>query len=96
MTRIQVGRVEVGAGVERHETVIAQPTPVATGELESLFPEPLPMPQVDAELWPGPDEQAQLSMPEPPPMPVIDWAELVPPIPQPPRIEDVLSQAEDR
>ncbi|MGQ9598584.1 MAG: serine/threonine protein kinase [Anaerolineae bacterium] len=96
VTTIQVGHIEIGVGVERHETVIAQPMPVATGELQSLFPEPLPMPQVEAELWPGPDDQLQPSMPKPPPMPVIEWAELVPPIPQAPRIEDVFNKSEDR
>ncbi len=95
VTRIQVGRVEMGTGVERRETVISQPRPVVTGELESLFPEPLPMPQVDAELWPGPGEQAPISMPEPPPMPVIDWSELVPAIPPVPRVEDVFNQPEE-
>jgi hypothetical protein len=30
-----------------------------------------------------------ITMPEPPPMPAIDWAEIAPPMPEVPVIEDV-------
>ncbi len=103
ITKIEVGRVEVGKGVEIHQEVIAQPMPVASGGLGDLFPEPLEMPVLDCTgLWPtmidqGQDAEEQgssrdtasvIAMPEPPAMPVIDWAEVAPPIPDVPVIED--------
>jgi hypothetical protein len=101
VTKVEVGRVEVGAGVEIHPATIAQPMPVLTGELAELFPEPLAMPELDcSSLWPVMAEQwvseeepdcgppALIAMPEPPAMPVIDWAEVAPPVPEVPVIED--------
>jgi serine/threonine protein kinase len=86
VTKVDVGQVKVGAAVELHEVAIAQPMSVVTGELEVQFPEPLEMPQAGADLWPALADQQLISMPEPPPMPVIDWAELVPPMPEVPSI----------
>ena len=94
VTKIEVGRIEIGAGVELHETVIAQPMPVASGELEVQFPEPLEMPQIGATLWPAPGDQLLISMPEPPPMPTIDWAEIVPPPLEVPAIENTAAAEE--
>jgi len=106
ITKIEVGRVEVGKGVEIHPAVISQPMTVATGELSELFPQPLEMPELDStSLWPvvskegqdradqGPsgDTQAVITMPEPPAMPIIDWAEIAPPMPEVPVVEDAAS-----
>jgi len=88
VTKIDVGRIKVGTGVELHETVIAQPMPVASGDFGVQFPEPLEMPQVGAGLWPALGDQLLISMPEPPPMPIIDWAEIVPPPLEVPTIEN--------
>jgi hypothetical protein len=103
ITKVEVGHVEVGKGVEIHQEVIAQPLAVATGDLGGLFPVPLEMPELDcSSLWPtmtspGQDtgeqdsletEASVISMPEPPIMPVIDWAEVAPPMPDVPVIED--------
>jgi hypothetical protein len=96
ITRIEVGHIEVGSGVELHKTVIAQPSMVATGELQSQFPEPLKMPDVDdSALWPTADDQWVITMPEPPAMPVIDWAEIAPPMPQVPTMDDVRASEEN-
>ena len=103
ITKVEVGHVEVGPGVEIHREVIARPMSVATGDLPDLFPEPLAMPDLDcASLWPttinqGEDAGEQdtleadasiIVMPEPLDMPAIDWAEVAPPIPDAPVIED--------
>jgi serine/threonine protein kinase len=90
ITKIDVGRIDVGAGVEVKQTTIAQPITMATTELADLFPEPLPMPEVDLEgAWPGGGDQVLMAMPEPPAMPVIDWAEIAPPMPEVPAIGDI-------
>ncbi len=92
ITRIEVGHLEIGKGVELHETVIAQPMPVATGSISAEFPEPLPMPQLKVSasgLFASDFEQPPLAMPAPPPMPVIDWGEISPPMPAVPTIEDI-------
>jgi serine/threonine protein kinase len=90
MTTIDVGRIEVGSGIEVQQTTIAQPMPVATGEQAEMFPDALPMPQVTLEdLWSTTGDQGMISMPEPPAMPVIDWAEIAPPMPEVPTIEDI-------
>ena len=90
ITRIDVGRMTVGKGVKVGETSIAQPMQVATGELGDLFPEPLEMPDMTANsLWPSTESESEIAMPEPPPMPVIDWAEIAPPMPEVPSIEEV-------
>jgi len=92
---IQVSKVEVrgftmGSGVEFTETVIAQPMTVASGELASEFPQPLEMPKMDIQaLWPSLDDEAVGAMPDPLIMPVIDWAEVAPPMPDVPTIEDI-------
>ncbi len=89
ITRVEVGHIEVGKGIEMHPTVIARPMSVASGDLTAQFPEPVPMPQIDAEaLWSWVSDAAQISMPEPPPMPAIDWGEIAPPMPPVPSIED--------
>lgn len=90
VTTIDVGRIEVGAGVHLEQTTIAQPMHVATDEQAEMFPEPLPMPQVDLEdLGSGWGDQPLIAMPEPPAMPVIDWAEIAPPMPEVPAMEDI-------
>lgn len=89
ITKVEVGRVEQGKGVELHETTIARPVTVATGELVDLLPEPLPMPQVDTQsAWTSLGSPTVLAMPEPPDMPVIDWAEVAPPMPEVPTLEE--------
>jgi serine/threonine protein kinase len=89
ITKMEIGRVEQGKGVELHETTIARPTTVATGELAELFPEPLPMPHVDTlSAWTDLGSSKVLAMPEPPAMPVIDWAEVAPPMPEVPTHEE--------
>ena len=97
---IQVSKVEVtgfsvGSGVELRETVIAQPMPVASGELAGEFPQPLKMPKMDMRvLWPSLDDEAVIAMPEPLTMPVIDWAEIAPPMPEVPTFEYVPTDKE--
>jgi hypothetical protein len=94
ITTINVGYVEMGEGVETHETVIAQPLAVATGELIDQFPEPPEVPRLDiASIWPTRDGQVLIAMPEPPPMPVIDWAEIAPAMPEVPTLGDVGAHA---
>jgi len=95
ITRVEVGRVEIGKGVERTETVIAQPMTVASGELAVEFPAPLEMPQLDMQhLWPSLGDQPMIAMPEPAAMPVIDWADVAPPIPEVPTIDQVSAREE--
>jgi serine/threonine protein kinase len=90
ITKVEVGRLEIGKGVERTETVIAQPTTVASGELTVEFPAPLEMPQLDMQhLWPSLGDQPMIAMPEPPAMPVIDWAEVAPPMPEVPTMDQI-------
>lgn len=92
ITRVDVERFEVGAGIEARDTVIAQPLTVASGEFSAEFPEPLEMPQLDTQgLWPTVGDEPVIAMPEPPPMPQIDWAEIAPPMPKVPQIEDLAS-----
>ncbi len=95
VTKVDVGRVEVGEGVELHETTISQPLTVAGSEMAIQFPDPLEMPQIDAQgLWPEPDGRPVIAMPEPPPMPSVDWGELVPPMPDVPSIHDASTDEE--
>jgi serine/threonine protein kinase len=90
ITRIEVGIIEVGKGIEVQDTVIAQPMEVASGEVGALFPELLPMPQLDLhDLWPGTNSEPAVVMPQPPPMPTVDWGEIAPPMPEVPTIEDI-------
>ena len=90
ITRIDVGSIEVGKGIEVEQTVIAQPISVATSEVGAQFPDLLPMPELDLQdLWPDQDKQPVLTMPKPPEMPSIDWAEVAPPMPPVPSIEDI-------
>jgi hypothetical protein len=93
VTQIQVGRVEVGAGVELRQTTIAAPTPIVAADLEVTFPEPLEMPQPGSELWPQAGGPLGITMPQPPPMPVVDWAALAPP---PPEIPSITGLADDK
>jgi hypothetical protein len=103
VTKVEVGQVEVGKGVEIYQATIAQPMAVASGEVNELFPEALEMPVLDcSSLWPVMGEQGAsaddqeaatdapplIAMPEPPSMPVIDWAEVAPPMPEVPVIGD--------
>ncbi len=97
ITTIEVGHVEIGKGVERQETVIAQPMAVASGAVSADFPEPLPMPELKVTgsgLFAADFDQPPIAMPEPPEMPVIDWAEIAPPMPEVPTIEDVRLEQE--
>lgn len=97
VTRIDVGEIEMGSGVEQQKTVIAQPMMVATGDLAVEFPKPLEMPRLDlADLWPERGDRLPISMPELPEMPVIDWAEVAPPMPEVPKIFDIsVAEVED-
>ena len=89
ITHIDVEQFTVGKGIEVQQTTIAQPMMVATSEIEADFPQPLPMPEVDTnDLWPTSHGAPMIAMPEPPPMPDIDWAEVAPPMPEVPTIED--------
>jgi hypothetical protein len=95
VTRVEVGHVEVGKGVEMTETLIAQPAPVTSGELDVEFPAPLEMPRLDMQqLWPSLGGEPMITMPEPPAMPVIDWAAIAPPVPKVPTTEESLSAGE--
>jgi serine/threonine protein kinase len=97
ITSIDVGRLEVGSGVEVQETAIAQPLAVASETLSADFPDPLPMPEIGQQaMWPSVENRETLAMPEPPPMPVVDWAEIAPPMPQVPSVEDIPIETEDR
>jgi hypothetical protein len=90
ITQVEVGRVEMGKGVELGEVDITRPLQVATGELSAQFPEPAEIPRLDIqELWPSLGDRPLIAMPEPPSMPVIDWAEIAPPMPEVPTIEDI-------
>jgi hypothetical protein len=90
ITRVDVGRVEVGNGVEMGRVEITQPLQVATGDISAQFPELAEMPRLDLhDLWPSLGDKPPIAMPEPPPMPVIDWAEIAPPMPEVPTIEDI-------
>ena len=89
ITKIDVGSIKVGKGIEPHDTAIVKPLVVATGQVHEQFPDLLDMPKLDlGELWPTMGNQPQFAMPEPPVMPVIDWAEIAPPMPKVPTIED--------
>jgi hypothetical protein len=95
VTKVDVGRVEMGEGVPVEETVIARPFSVTDIELEVEFPEPLTMPTLgEAGQWPSLATDLTAAMPEPPEMPVIDWAEVAPDMPEVPTIEDVQSDEE--
>ena len=87
VTKVEVGRVEIGKGVERQETAFAQETTVVSSELASQFPEPLEMPKLDdASLWPSLAGQSPIAMPEPPPMPAITWPTIATAMPEVPSI----------
>ena len=89
VTKVDVGRVRVGKGIEMGDTVIAHPTAVASSELDVEFPEPLAMPELGVqELWAAMEHEPAIAMPDPPEMPSIDWAEIAPPMPEVPVIED--------
>jgi len=90
ITKIEVGHLEIGKGIEIHETTIARPMPVATEDLAAQFPEPLEMPRLEGlGLWPTADGQPLVAMPEPPPMPTVDWATIAPAMPEIPVIQDL-------
>jgi hypothetical protein len=96
ITSVEVGHVEQGAGVEVHQVTIAQPLQVATGEQAEHFPEPLPMPELETEsLWPSPGDEPPIAMPEPAEMPVIDWAEIAPPMPEVPTVEETPAEEDE-
>ncbi|MFN2290116.1 MAG: serine/threonine protein kinase [Anaerolineae bacterium] len=96
ITRVDVGRVEVGHGIEVMDTVIAEATPVATGDVLEQFPEPLQMPELDlGDLWPTMGKQQPMAMPEPPEMPDIDWAETPPPMPEVPPMWQIPEHEEE-
>ncbi len=90
VTKVEVGRIEVGKGVKVHDTVIAEPMVVASSDLGAEFPELLEIPRLDMEsLWPSLGDELMIAMPEPPAMPDIDWAEIAPPMPEVPAISDI-------
>jgi hypothetical protein len=92
VTQVDVGRVEVdeSKGVTVHETLIARPMKVAGGEIAAQFPEPPEIPKLNMEdLWPAARDKLMITMPELPPMPVVDWAEIAPPMPEVPAIDDI-------
>lgn len=96
VTKVEVTGFGIGAGVELIETDIAQPMRVASRELAGEFPEPLEMPKMDLQsLWPSQGDQPMIAMPDPPAMPVIDWAEIAPPMPEVPAIEDIPAAREN-
>ena len=96
ITRVEVGQIEVGKGIEVQDTVIAQPMAVASEDLEVEFPELLEIPRLDTgSLWPSLGDQPMITMPEPPPMPDIDWAEIAPPMPEVPSISDIPIEEEN-
>ena len=96
VTKVEVGRVEQGKGVDVEATTISRPAAVVGGELAALFPEPLPMPEMDAGGgWPGAEAAVTPAMPEPPEMPVIDWAEVAPPMPEVPSLEEARSSGDE-
>ena len=88
VTKVDVGRVDMGKGIETGKTVIAQPTAVAGPDLDVEFPEPLAMPVLDVQEWAATEQGPAIEMPEPPTIPDIDWAEIAPPMPEVPKIED--------
>lgn len=97
VTKVEVGHVEVGKGVELKETDFARPMPVTTDILDVEFPEPLEMPRLDAQsIWASLDDAVPIAMPKPPSMPTIDWAEAAPPMPEVPTIEDIAPIAESQ
>jgi hypothetical protein len=90
VSRVEVGRIQVGKGVEVQDTRISQPMAVASEDLEVEFPELMEVPRLDIEsLWPSLGDQMTIAMPEPPAMPEIDWAEIAPPMPEVPDISDI-------
>jgi hypothetical protein len=88
VTKVDVGRVHIGKGVEASETVIARPTAVAGPDLDVEFPEPLDMPHLEVHKWAATEQGPAIEMPEPPPIPDVDWAEIAPAMPKVPKIED--------
>ncbi len=89
VTRIEVGSIEAGKGIEMHPTVIAEPLAVAGEPLAVEFPPPLEMPQINLDaLWPLTGGGPAFTMPEPPPMPTVDWGEIAPLMPQMPTIQE--------
>ena len=88
ITTIDVGKVEMGKGLETEAINIVTPLTVATGELATLFPEPVAMPAVDtSSLSMALGDASMPAMPEPPPIPQIKWADLVPPLSEVPTVE---------
>jgi hypothetical protein len=61
---------------------------VAGHDLEVEFPEPLDMPELGVHQWAEFEQEPAIAMPEPPEMPDLDWAEIAPPMPEAPVIED--------
>jgi len=69
--------------------------PIQGTQMASLFPEPLPMPQIDLDnLWATLATQTKIAMPVPPPMPVIDWEQVVLTMPRMPATEEPGSPAQ--
>ena len=68
---------------------------VASGELAADFPQALEMTRVDMRILEvATGGRTEIAMPEPRPMPITDWAEIAPPMPQAPTIEDVDTREE--
>lgn len=96
VTKVDVGQVKVGKGVDVQPMDIVQPMKVASSELSAEFPAPLEMPRLDINnLWSSLGDEPMITMPEPPAMPAIDWAEIAPPMPEVPAIEDVPPVSEE-
>jgi hypothetical protein len=96
ISKVEVTGFSVGSGVELTRTDFAKPMPVASDDLTGDFPAPLEMPPIDIQvLQPSLGDQPMISMPELPTMPIIDWAEVAPPMPKVPTIEDIPAEKEN-
>jgi serine/threonine protein kinase len=94
-TKIDVGSLGVGEGIQMTDVEIFRPTPVATGEVLNLFPEAPVVPRIEVKaLQSVMGDRLVLAMPEPPSMPEIDWADIAPPMPEVPVFDDDATNAE--
>jgi len=94
-TKVDVGSLVVGRGIQMHDVVIFRPSPVATGDVLDLFPKAPEVPRIEVKVLQSVmGERLVLPMPEPLPMPSIDWGDIAPPMPEVPVIEDIPIDAE--
>jgi serine/threonine protein kinase len=83
VTPVQMRAAQIVTGSESGEVKLTMPPAAPAPESTALFPEPLPMPQVNLkDLWVELSSQIELAKPELPSMPVIDWAMEAPSMPQ--------------